>query len=353
MKVAIIAFNNLKFSPYIFPYVNVLKELNAEIELIYPNRSGIDEAFNEGKLISVNWDSMKSKVFNFISFRNAVIKQLSSVKYDFVIVLTTFPAVLLGGFLAKKYKNRYLVDIRDFTYENNRIYYSLEKKALKNAALRVISAGGFKNFLPQMEYLFCPNISSAYKDGAKSCSIKNTTPVIIGYVGTIAYKKQCRKLIELVKTDERFAFYFYGNEIGDETIRQYVSSLDCDRIKCFGEYKPEEKADIIERVDVLFNVYGNGRPLLKYALSNKLYDSMYYKKPLLVSPDTDMKKESAEYSFAIDLDEAKDLNELYKWYKKIDGSQFEKYADSYLRNIFEQNDAFEVKLKKFCFGSPV
>lgn len=346
MKVAIIAFSNLKFSPYILPYVKVLKGVNAEIELIYPNRSNIDEKFDDGKLISVNWNPSKSKVVNFLSFRNAVIKQLSAVKYDFVIVLTTFPAVLLGGFLGRKYKNRYLVDVRDFTYENNKIFYHLEKKALKNAALRVISADGFKNFLPKGEYLFCPNISATYAAGENHCALNPDTPITISYVGTIAYKEQCRKLIDLVISDNRFAFYFYGNEIGDDTMKQYVDSLDCDRIKYFGEYKPEEKPNILEQTDILFNVYGNDRPLLKYALSNKLYDSMYYKKPLLVSPDTDMKKETREFSFAIDLDEAKDLNAAYDWYKKIDVNEFEKYADAYLANIFEQNEFFEIELRK-------
>ncbi len=349
MKVAVIAFNNLKFSPYISPYIDVLKKFNAETELIYPNRDGIDEVFNYCKLIPIKWDPRANKAANFISFRKAVIKQLSSVKYDFVIVLTTFPAVLLGGFLRRKYKNRYLVDVRDFTHENNKIFYELEKKALKNAAMRVISSEGFKNFLPSYDYCLCQNTSSAYRTGAKHFYSKNNGEIVVGYVGTIAYKEQCRKLIDLIKSDNRFSFYFYGNETGDGTIKRYVQNLKCDRIKYFGEYGPDEKGRILESVDVLFNVYGNDRPLLKYALSNKLYDSMYYKKPLLVSPDTAMQNESGEYSFAVDLDETKDLNGLYEWYKKIDADAFEKYADSYLLNVFKQNDVFEDRLKQALF----
>ena len=346
MKVAIIAFNNLKFSPYIFPYVKILKEINATIELIYPDRNGIEETFNDGALVPIEWDFSKKKIFNFISFRKNVIRKLSREKYDFVIVLTTFPAVLLGGFLSRKYKNKYLVDIRDFTHENNKFYYKLEKSALKNAVARVISAEGFKNFLPEEEYLFCPNVSSVYKENARRCSLKKDGPIIVGYVGSIAYKDNCKKLIDIIKEDERFAFHFYGNENGEATIKKYVESVNCERIKYFGEYNPSEKAGILEKTDILFNVYGNDKMLLKHALSNKLYDSMYFKKPLLVSPETDMKTESAEFSFAVDLDKSKSLNELYEWYVSIDEEAFGEYADLYLKNAFEKHSAFESKLKK-------
>ncbi len=350
MKVAIIAFNNLKFSPYIFPYVNVLKKINADMDLIYPDRSGINEEFPAGKLIKVKWDVSKNKTLNFLSFKKDVSKILKREKYDFVIVLTTFPAVLLSGILSSRYKGKYLVDVRDFTYEDNKLYYALEKKALKNAALRTVSSPGFKNFLPDFEYLMCQNIAAAYAEGARNFSPKTDGKIIIGYVGTVAYAQQCKKTIDLIKADDRFCFHFYGNENGSKPVHKYVEELGCERIKCFGEYTPAQKGGIIESVDLMFNVYGNGKPLLCYALSNKLYDSMYFKKPLLVSPDTDMKRETAEFSYAIDFESTKNLDSLYDWYKKIEAQKFESYADAYLKKVFESNEVFENKLVETLKG---
>lgn len=341
MKVAVIAFNNLKFSPYIFPYMNMLEKTGAQIELIYPNRSAIKEDFSYGKLTEIKWDASKNKLLNFLSFRRDVTKILKKSTYDFVIVLTTFPAVLLSSVLKSRYKGKYLVDIRDFTHEENSIYYKLEEKALKNAAVRTVSSPGFKNFLPNLEYHVFQNISSSYREGEKCFSKREEGKIIIGYVGTIGYAGQCKKTIDLVKNDERFAFYFFGNENGEKPVNKYVEELGCDRIKCFGEYSPSEKNKIIESVDIMFNAYGNGKMLLRYALSNKLYDSMYFKKPLLVSPDTDMHIESGEYSYAIDFEKETSLDGLHDWYMNINAGEFNSYGDEYIKNVFKGNDKFE------------
>ena len=350
MKVGVIAFNNLKFSPYVFPYVNVLQKIGADIDLIYLDRNGIKEDFLGVNLISVKWRAKKNKVVNFLAFKRDVTKLLTTKNYDFVIVLTTFPAVLLSDVLRRRYRERYLVDVRDFTYEDNRIYYSIEKNVLRDASIRVISSPGFKDFLPDFEYCLCQNTCSEYKTGAKRFSHSTNDKIILGYVGTIAYAQQCKKMIDLIKEDERFCFYFYGNENGTMPITNYVSEVNCERIKCFGEYTPAEKGGIIENIDMMFNVYGNDRPLLRCALSNKLYDSMYFKKPLLVSPDTDMKRESGQFSYAIDFDNIKNLDGLYEWYEKIETQEFESYADAYLKKVFESNEFFENKIAEILKG---
>ena len=342
MKTAIVAFNNIKFSPYVFPYVNYLKSIDADVDLIYADRGGFKEHIDGVNLRPTAWNGNVHKALNFISFRNTVKKILKSEEYDFVFVLTTFPAVLLSGYLASEYKDRYLVDIRDFTYESNKVYYRAECKALKNAAMRVISSSGFKCFLPDCEYTVCHNVVSEYSEGAKLFERGTGKRLTIGYVGTIAYAENCIKMIDIVRKDERLEFHFHGNENGCR-VKEYIKSIGCDRIKYFGEYKPSEKGCIIESVDLLFNVYGNGRQLLERALSNKLYDSMYYKKPLLVSPKTDMHRETQPFSFAVDFGEGT-ADRLCDWYDNINGDEFNKFADNFLKKTFSENDVFKNRL---------
>lgn len=349
MKIAIVAFNNIKYSPYIHPYVDILKGKNAEIDLIYLNRNALDEHIQGVKSMPVVWDNQKNKAFNFLVFSKRAKVLLKAVKYDFVVVLTTFPAVLLGSFLKKYYAGRYSVDIRDFTQEDNKVYYFLEEKALKDASFRVISSNGFKAFLPNLEYIICNNISGEYKKAEKKFD-KKQDKITIGYVGTIGYKDNCEKLINLVKDDCRFEFHFFGNESGVSRIKDYVASLNNDRIKWFGEYSPSQKSSIIEKVDLLFNVYGNDRALLKYALSNKLYDSMYHKKPLLVSPNTDMERETTPYSFSLSLETTTNLDELYNWYNQIDSDSYNAFADEYLNNVLYENEEFKKRVVECILG---
>ncbi len=343
MKAAIIAFNNIKYSPYVKTYSDYLDKNGIPYDVILPNRDGISEELGQ-TTYAVAWDKSKHKAINFFKFRREAIRILKRNKYDFVFVLTTMPAVLLSGYLSRSYRGRYLVDVRDFTYENVRPYFLLEKRAIKNSAMNVISSPGFSKFLPEAEYCLCHNVSPVYREPSENYFEPSRSSITIGYVGSIAYKDQCMKLIHLVENDERFKFYLYGGEVGNNRISEYLDEHGCERIKAFGPYKPDEKVGIMENVDILFNAYGYGNKLLDYALSNKLYDSFYMRIPLLTSPNTAMSEEAGEFSYDIDLDKDTSLDGLYDWYYKIDADKFSEYSQKYLEQVFLSQDEFYEKL---------
>ncbi len=343
MRVAIVAFNNVRYSPYIKTYSNYLDENGISYDVIFPNRNNIPEFLGENTY-AVQWDKKKHKALNFIKFRSEVIRILKKNKYDFAFVLTTIPAVLLSNFLIKHYKGRYLVDIRDYTYEKIAFYYQLEYKVLKNAKVRVISSPGFKNFLPNLQYYLCHNTSYDFSKAVKTFKKQEGGHIIIGYIGSIAYAEQCKKLIDLVVKDERFSFYFYGNESSGDTVRTYIKEVDNARIKYMGSYEPAQKNGIIQGVDILFNAYGNESKLVLYALSNKLYDSFFFKKPLLTSPNTSMSEIASKYSFDID-NNTLNLNSMYDWYNNINGGEMSKYMTRVLMKYSNDMTAFKDMLK--------
>lgn len=349
MKTAIIAFNNLNKSPYVNIYTDFCRANGIEYEVVYPNRDGVQETV-DFPLVAFDWDRSKHKMVNFLRFRKLAISYLKETKPDFVIVLTTMPAVLLSGYLGRHYRGRYLVDIRDYTYENVRPYYLLEQYAIKHAAMNVISSPGFRKFLPAAQYSLCQNVSAAYAEGGGAFCCSPENGITIGYVGSIAYKKQCMRLIHLVEQDPRFRFHLYGGEGADSQISDYLAEHPCDRIKAFGPYQPSEKVGIMSKVDILFNAYGFGSKLLDYALSNKLYDSFYMRIPLLTSPNTAMSEEAGAFSFDIDLEHETSLDGLYDWYCAIDGNAFEDYSHNYLQQVFLAQDNFYSQLHKVLIG---
>ncbi len=349
MKAAIIAFNNLRISPYVKTYSSYLDKKGIEYDVIYPNRLGIEEDFEGGAYV-IPWNPKRHKIFNFLSFARRAKRILKRNRYDFVFVLTTIPAVLLSGFLKKHYNGRYLVDIRDYTHENKGFFYKREKVALNCSAINIISAPGFKSFLPKADYIFCPNISDAYREGRHTFT-PGGEPIKIAYVGTVAYAENCKRLIDLVLKDERFRFDFYGNELGSMPVTSYINELGSSRIVAHGGYVGIDKPGIILGTDILFNVYGNDRMLVKYALSNKLYDGMYFKKPILVSSNTEMQTEAGEYSFAVDFEDENILSKLYDWYYSIDGESFNKDADEYISKAYSELDRFYARLDECVTGA--
>ncbi len=343
MLVGIVAANNLRVSPYVFYYTQILEELEIKYEILVPNRNTQIEDIKINNVHKFSWSRKFPSIVNYCIYSNRL-KKYSNKRFDFLIVLTTNVAVFSSVWLANKFNKKYIVDIRDYTYENNQFYYKLEKRAISHAALRVISSSKYQVFLPESDYLVCHNNGWSYKREVVKVKKKNGR-IVIGYVGAIAYKKQCKRMIDLVKEDDRFEFHFYGSGIAESELKEYVKLMSCDRIKFFGVYDSKEKKQIIEKIDILFNAYGNGFPLVDYALSNKLYDALYFCKPILNSPNTYMNEMSGPLSFAIDLEIANDLDELVYWYNSLDMDALEIYAQKTYFKIVEEEQITKDKIR--------
>lgn len=338
MKALLIAFNNLKYSPYVGTYARFLEKKGISYDVVRFDRSGIPEQMGQ-RCFSVAWDQRKSRIANFLAYRSRVGKLLRENNYDFVAVLTTVPAVLLGGILSRKLKGRYLVDIRDYTYEYFLPYRLLERRCLNHAAMKVISSPGFREFLPRGDYHLCHNMSYDIRQQEDHFCPEEDGPVVIGYVGSMSRPDYVRRMIRLVEKDERFAFHFYGVEAGETRIREDMQSLRCPRIRCFGGYEPSQKGEILRKVDILFNAYGNDCQTVRQALSNKLYDACYYKKPLITNENTVMSTMAGDYSWDLQED-TEDLDGLLDWYRSLDGEKMTRFMADRLSDFQRDMDDF-------------
>lgn len=338
MRVGIIAANNIRYSPYIFFYTDILKSSGIEYELVYPNRNGLDERF-DGVSHTLSWNKKLPTLLNYALYANAVIKVIKQRKYDALIVLTSVNAAYLSLWLKRNYAKRYIVDIRDYSHENIPPYFYLESMAVRNSLMNVISSAKFTEFLPKADYSVCHNMNQTEAERAAYSFCKGKGIIRIGYVGALSYIDQCNRLMKLVATDERFSLDYYGSSVSEPVLKAKAQELGCDRIRFHGAYSGSEKAAIIQNVDILFNAYGNGVPLLDYALSNKLYDSLIHKKPILTCPNTYMTEMGGPLAFPIDLPTAQTLNALYDWYMNIDGYAVETFAENALASVLRENSA--------------
>lgn len=342
MEIGIIAAHNIRYSPYIFYYTNILDNLKIKYELIYPDKSKLNEEFPQTKN-PVEWNNRLPSILNYYFYSSKVKKIIKEKRYDGLIVLTTINVAYLSTYLKKNYNNKYIVDIRDYTHEDKKSFYFLEKIGITHAALRVISSKKFEKFLPINKYFTCHNLSMTNLE-KKFKWKKPDKEIIIGHVGSISYKEPCKKLINLIKNDERFEFHIYGNESDEKEIEKLVTSINCDRIKYFGPYTPDDKGKIINSVDILFNTYGNGIPLLDYAVSNKMYDAMYYKKLILTSPNTYMEELGGKIAYSIDYENDRSLDRLYNWIKVLDSNEIQEYQDRMMEKFINENRNTENKV---------
>lgn len=354
-KVGIILYLNMRFAPYVKVYTDILDEmLDVTYELIYLDRIETLNEIKDETHIPIKWNSVLgkkqsvlAKVFNNLLYPYRAIKILKKKEYDFLIVLTTMPAVLLKNYLIKQYTGKYIVDIRDYTKEHYKWFYKAEKEVMRNSALNVISSPGFKDFLPPESVSILHNFNKPGNEMYVPLSEKrNSNTIRISYIGSIQYETQCKYLIDLVKEDQRFEFYFYGNEPVDHTISDYVATVNCERIKMMGIFLPEEKNKIYNESDLVFNCYGNDSLLVQKAISNKYYDGAIFQRPLLVSPNTLMQNLAGKFAFSMDLENMKSLDAVWNWYQKLDETSFTVYCDSVIEIAQKENDETAKKINQ-------
>ena len=345
-RVGILMFQNMRYAPFLKMYENLLDSIDGVThDVIYFDRDiSLDETKDQHH-IAIKWRGKGTlaapkyeKLANFFFYGFDAKKLLKEKKYDFIIVLTSFPSVLLCNYLSNNYKGKFIVDIRDYTQEGFKPYFNREKKAFSNAAMCIISSPGFVNFLPKGKYYNCNNIDDSASETMRPEFAKATNRrIVISYIGSISYETQCKQLIDLVCADDRFEFHLYGNEANGTEVSEYVKQVSNPRVKMMGPFIPAEKPGIYSKSDLVFNCYGNERTLVKYAISNKYYDGAIYRKPLLVSPNTSMADFSGKFAYALDLGAVENLNGLYDWYLGLDKDEFEQYADVLIDKAIEEN----------------
>jgi hypothetical protein len=350
MKVGIIGFANLRYMPYIKYYTAIFDKYEVEYEIIYWNRRGLDEewhaktfAFTEKMEDSI---PKINKIIAMLRFSKFVKSKIMERKYDFLVLLTTIPAILLGYYIKKAYSGKYLVDVRDYTYEGFYIYRHILKGIFNKADMRVISSPAFKNFLPLEEYIICHNLSMP-KDSDRNIRAKkprNKSVLNISYIGAIAYFIEATKLLDAIANDSRFIFSFYGSGVDDQALKNYCLANGINNVYFHGLYQPSEKEAFYAETDLVYNAYGNDALLLRYSLSNKLYDAAWYRIPILVSPGTAMSETAGYMGFELDYRKAKIAVDLYDWYNELDWERFNITADTLIAKAFDDNKKFERKL---------
>lgn len=345
MKICLVLFADVLYSPYANFYIDFLTKHNIDFDVIFLNRDSKIRTKYPSNYFCFKKNN-NNKIITCLRYISFVKKTIKKNGYNRLIIFTSTLSVLLNNFLTIKFKRKYIVDIRDYTFENLFIFKFFEKRVLKNSYANVISSKYFSKFLPKFNYKISHNIDF----GLKTIQSTNCDHITIGYVGSISYADEVLPLIDLVRKDNRFSFYFYGNDSTGGLIENYINKINCDRIKFFGRFNYSEKTNIYKNIDIIFNCYGNKTNLVKYALSNKLYDGIILCKPLLTSPDTAMSFELDKFTYSSCFGEETDLNALYDWFVGFDFSLYRQFCKSKLLEIEHDIDSLNETLIDFIYG---
>ena len=351
--IALVFCGDLKYCPYINRYIERLENAHMDYKVYFWNRSKFDMKLSDHYIYYDQASDLTSgkiqKLLDFFKFRNWLIHQLKSNHHEKIIALSTLTGVFLGSFLYKK-KGSYIFDVRDYSYEHIKPFYSIEKKVVKNSAFTAISSGGFKSFLPDHEYVIAHNFNrNDFIEGAKF--EKTDGKVNFVWNGVVRYFEFQRYYLDALKNDSRFNIVFHGDGPELKLYQDYCAENGFTNVVFTGSYNNADKAALLKNAHILNNCYGytqNAGNKLKYAVSNRFYDGMIYHIPQLVEPEGYKPEWAKTAGIGVAFPPDKGFaDKLYAYYQGIEADSFNRACDNELQRVIEEDDRYINMIDEF------
>ena len=196
---------------------------------------------------------------------------------------------------------------RNFVYEESDLEYlnfkspfmrkSIKKLDLliqKKSKATVLTSQGFVEYLykskPKNIFVLPNKLPSSYEHISRPLPPETIDMgrLRFAFVGLLRYESTITPFIEeMVACNKNFEFHFWGD--GAESEKAYVNSLctKYEQVFYHGPFRnPGDLPSIYSSIDVNFVCYETNTINERVAEPNKLYESIYYLKPMIVSPNT-------------------------------------------------------------------
>lgn len=351
MKICLLSGVNIKHMSGASPYLKFFKDKNIDYDIIYIDKYLKPEKINAKNIyrfelkIERGWSRGK-KLREYYKFRKYAKEILKNNNYDLVIVWGTETAFLFTDYLIRDFKNKYIINIRDYARLNNKFKYFLMKYLVNSSKFTTISSGGFKEFLPRYNYIL---MNSVNREIIEKCNVRDKLrnekePIRISFIGYVRFYDNDKKLIKALANDERFILQYFG--VGSDVLKDFAEKNEIYNIQFLDGFEVEETSKLLDQADIINNLYGYNDVALDTAISIKYHYAINLKLPILVYQNTYMEKISKGVSFVFD-DNYENLGDrLYGWYRNINFNRFSEVCENKIKYINSENEKFYSKLQE-------
>lgn len=293
------------------------------------------------------------KLLGYVRFYFFAKKILKSNSYDFIVVWNEYTASLFSKLLSKKYENKYCINVRDLFNEKStlrspkRMYPMLNRAISKSRFTTVSSNRYIASLVPFDRYVFVHSINENICPRPKQHVSANKNPVVVMYIGKIGYAEEVKKMIDVLKNDDRFFIKIVG--IGSEIIAEYAKNVGCTNIETVGMFESKQTEHFLEEADIIYNAYGDEGICERTALSNKLYYAVCLNVPILVNENTYMYELTKEcgIGFPVDKDGVYfSANQLYEWFNNLDRKAINKKCERFIDDAKNSHNLLKKELDK-------
>jgi len=348
MKAIVICGASLKLEPYAFPYIDELIRQGFDVTVFVWKRDGQEDVRPDDRA-KVRYycrlldDSAPKiiKLFTFIGFRRLVLKEIRKVSYDFIVVLDTQFAVLFSDVLLKNYRNRFIYDMRDPSYESFAFYRKRVNKIVQASAGVFISSDGYRKYLPDScKIQTTHNIKEVdlLCKGIKGNHEHKHTTIRISFWGFVRDRQINEQLIDVLANDKRFILQYFGAMSKDsKQLITYCQERNVRNVTFNGPYLPDERYEFATKTDILHNVYSKNYDGINPCIGNKYYDGLIFGIPQLCNKGSFMGEliEKHKIGIALEINEALP-DRLYEYCTTIDWQKFDINCETVLSDVVEE-----------------
>lgn len=354
MKVALIGHTERNYLPFLEKYLAFLKDRGISADCYFWERERpLPDAPGEFHFYRPEQGGMTDKLTGYLAYRHYLKTQLSRRTYDRLILLTTLPGVLLADLLCREYPGRYLLDIRDYSFESFPPYRRLVGKLIRKSFFTAISSPGFRRFLPESPRLLVNhNLPVGLTPAETAQPLPADAPVCIGFVGLVRYFKENAALLRGLKNHPRFLLSYKGKAVPGCDLAGFCRLEGIENVRFSGKFANGDKASLYRDVGMVNALYGADSPEVTTALPNRLYEACLLKKPVLTSKGTYLGEVVTGYGLGVALGLTGDdpARVLEDWLSRFDPVVFTAACNRFLEDAAKDEAVFYDRLGDFLKG---
>ena len=359
MKILIVGFTKIKYMPYIKFYLDKINIKKNKIDIIFWNRDLKKEELDFNKKITYHEfkcyqeDDVNKilKIKNFLKFRRYTKKIIKDNNYNFIIVLHTLPGVLIYKTLKNKFKNKYILDYRDFTYESFKPFKEIIHKLVKYSKYTFVSSDRYRKYLPSKyenkTYTSHNLIENELNNDFNKKEKLSSDKIRISFWGFIREEELNIEIIKKISSDNRFELHYYGREQQIAlNLKKYVEGNNINNVFFHGEYKPKDRVEFANNTDLIHNIYASKNSMM--SMANKYYDGIIFKIPQLCMENSFMGEKVNNNNIGTTVNPYKEnfTEIIYNYYNSINKKEFINNCNKELNNVKDEYDKGANIIKK-------
>ena len=270
---------------------------------------GFDNNLYNGNLnnihfeINERWqiDKTQSKVVKICIYIKKISRLLNQINKGDIIYAFGFEIASIVSILWK-YKFIYeKADVSSARINNfilRKMFVKIDKRIIRRSLLTVFTSKGFEHYLfpdgnpYSKKSIFLNNKlhPSFIKVKRPKRILSSDRPIRFGFIGLIRYPNTILRFAKVIGENfPHYEFHFFGDS--EEDILNQINWSKFNNIKFHGKFKnPQDLSTIYEKIDLNVVCYDIASDNVRIALPNKLYESMFFNVPLIVSQGTFLQK---------------------------------------------------------------